>query len=140
MKERRGRERNRWRHQLSVLLRNYFLIYSFLIYFITNAVFPLSSPPTHFPLLPSTLLPVSFQKEAAYPWISTKHGIYSCIKTRYHQAMVAYTFNLSTWEAEAGGFLSSRLAWSTEWVPEHPELHRETLSQKPTKKTKQAGA
>jgi hypothetical protein len=31
--------------------------------------------------------------------------------------MVAHTFNPSTWEAEeeaeAGGFLSSRLAWST---------------------------
>jgi hypothetical protein len=30
------------------------------------------------------------------------------------QAVVAYTFNPSTWEAEAGGFLSSRPAWSTE--------------------------
>jgi hypothetical protein len=30
------------------------------------------------------------------------------------QAVVAHTFNLSTWEAEAGGFLSSRSAWSTE--------------------------
>jgi hypothetical protein len=29
-------------------------------------------------------------------------------------AMVAHTFNPSTWEAEAGGFLSLRLAWSTE--------------------------
>jgi hypothetical protein len=28
--------------------------------------------------------------------------------------MVAHTFNPSTWEAEAGGFLSSRPAWSTE--------------------------
>jgi hypothetical protein len=27
--------------------------------------------------------------------------------------MVAHTFNSSTWEAEAGGFLSSRPAWST---------------------------
>ena len=40
-----------------------------------------------------------------------------------------------TWEAEAGGFLSSRTAWSTEWVPGQPELYRETLSRK-TKKTK----
>jgi hypothetical protein len=43
---------------------------------------------------------------------------------------VAHAFNPSTWEAEAGGFLSSRLAWSTELVPGQPELHRETLSQK----------
>jgi hypothetical protein len=28
--------------------------------------------------------------------------------------VVAHTFNPSTWEAEAGGFLSSRPAWSTE--------------------------
>jgi hypothetical protein len=29
------------------------------------------------------------------------------------QAVVAHTFNPSTQEAEAGGFLSSRPAWST---------------------------
>jgi hypothetical protein len=38
------------------------------------------------------------------------------------RAVVAYAFNPSTWEAEAGGFLSSRPAWST-------GLYRETLSQ-----------
>jgi hypothetical protein len=32
-----------------------------------------------------------------------------------HQpGMVAHAFNPSTWEAEAGGFLSSRPAWFTE--------------------------
>jgi hypothetical protein len=30
------------------------------------------------------------------------------------QGVVAHTFNPSTWEAEAGGFLSLRPAWSTE--------------------------
>ena len=49
---------------------------------------------------------------------------------------MAHTFNLSTWEAEAGGFLSSRLAWSTECVPGQPGLHRETLSQNTKKKKK----
>jgi hypothetical protein len=44
--------------------------------------------------------------------------------------MVAHAFNPSTWEAEAGGFLSSRPAWTTERVPGQPGLHRETLSQK----------
>jgi hypothetical protein len=29
---------------------------------------------------------------------------------------VAYTFNPSTWETEAGRFLSLRPAWSTKWV------------------------
>jgi hypothetical protein len=43
---------------------------------------------------------------------------------------VAHAFNPSTWEAEAGRFLSSRPAWSTEWDPGQPELHRETLPRK----------
>jgi hypothetical protein len=51
----------------------------------------------------------------------------------YGRAVVAYSFNPSTWEAEAGGFLNSRPAWSTEWVPGQPGLHRETLSQKKIK-------
>jgi hypothetical protein len=29
-------------------------------------------------------------------------------------AVVAHAFNPSTWEAQAGGFLSSKPAWSTE--------------------------
>jgi hypothetical protein len=48
--------------------------------------------------------------------------------------VVAHTFNPSTREAEAGGFLSSRSAWSTKWVPGQPGLYRETLSQKQTNK------
>jgi hypothetical protein len=50
--------------------------------------------------------------------------------------VVAHAFNPSTREAEAGGFLSSRPAWSTKWVPGQPELHRETLTQKKKKKKK----
>jgi hypothetical protein len=49
--------------------------------------------------------------------------------------MVAHAFNPSTQEAEAGGFLSSRPAWSTKGVPGQPGLYRETLSQK-TKQNK----
>jgi hypothetical protein len=45
------------------------------------------------------------------------------------RVVVAHAFNPSTWEAEAGRFLSSRPAWSTEWVPGQPGIHRETLSQ-----------
>jgi hypothetical protein len=33
-------------------------------------------------------------------------------KKKYSQTVVAHAFNPSTWEAEAGGFLSSRPAWS----------------------------
>jgi hypothetical protein len=50
--------------------------------------------------------------------------------------VVAHAFNPSTREAEAGGFLSSRPAWSTKWAPGQPGLYRETLSQKKTKKKK----
>jgi hypothetical protein len=57
------------------------------------------------------------------------------IKEFFCWAVVAHHFNPSTWKAEAGGFLSSRTAWSTEFVPGQPGLHRETLSQK--NKTKQ---
>jgi hypothetical protein len=49
---------------------------------------------------------------------------------------VAHAFNPSTWETEAGGFLSSRPAWSTELIPGQPELHRETMSQKNKNKNK----
>jgi hypothetical protein len=52
------------------------------------------------------------------------------------RAVVAHAFNLSTWEVEAGGFLISRWAWSTEWAPGQPGLHRETLSLKIPKKKK----
>jgi hypothetical protein len=47
---------------------------------------------------------------------------------------MAHAFNPSTREAEADGFLSSRPAWSTKWVPGQPGLHRETLSQRKKKK------
>jgi hypothetical protein len=41
-------------------------------------------------------------------------GYYPAIKkNEISWAVVAHTFNSSTWEAEAGRFLSSRPAWST---------------------------
>jgi hypothetical protein len=54
----------------------------------------------------------------------------------WQPGVVVHAFNPSSWEAEAGGFLSSRPAWSTEWVPGQPGLHRETLSRKTKQKTK----
>jgi hypothetical protein len=50
------------------------------------------------------------------------------LKLEFQPGMVAHAFNPSTWEAEAGKFLSSRPAWSTDLVPGQPGLHRETLS------------
>jgi hypothetical protein len=52
-------------------------------------------------------------------------------------SVVVHAFNLSTREAEAGGFLSSRPAWSTKWVLGQPGLYRETLSQNKKTKNKQ---
>lgn len=58
-------------------------------------------------------------------------------------AVVVHTFNPSTREAEAGGPLSSRLAWSTDQVPVQPGLHRGNpvlktqTKQSPKNKTKQ---
>jgi hypothetical protein len=51
--------------------------------------------------------------------------------------VVAHAFNPSTGEAEAGGFLSSRPAWSSKWVPGQRGLYRETLSKNKQNKTKQ---
>ena len=47
---------------------------------------------------------------------------------------MAHYFNPSTWEAEAGRFLNSKTAGSTEWVPWQQVLHRESLSQGTEKK------
>jgi hypothetical protein len=44
--------------------------------------------------------------------------------------MVAHAFNLSTWEAEAGGFLSSRTARTARAIQRNP------VSKKPKKKKK----
>jgi hypothetical protein len=58
-----------------------------------------------------------------------KHKIKCLLKnSNTGWAVVAHAFNPSTWEAEAGRFLSSRSAWSIKWVPGQPGLHRETLS------------
>jgi hypothetical protein len=58
-----------------------------------------------------------------------RHGV--VVKSAYcRPGAVVHTYNPSTREAEAGGLLSSRPAWSTEWVPEQPGPHRETLSWK----------
>ena len=47
--------------------------------------------------------------------VHTETKVMKFIKRRQKsQAVVAHAFNPSTWESEAGGFLSSRPAWSTE--------------------------
>ena len=76
-----------------------------------------------------------------YKWKSQRYkDIHICIwfwyiflwlKNWLWPGVVAHAFNPSTQEAEAGGFLSSRPAWSTKWVPGQPGIQRETLSQTP---------
>jgi hypothetical protein len=48
--------------------------------------------------------------------------------------VVVHTFNPNTPEAEAGQFLSSSLAWSTECISGQSRLCRETLYPKQTNK------
>ena len=50
------------------------------------------------------------------------------LKSLQGWVMETLAFNTTTWEAEAGRFLSLRSGWSTECVPGQPELHREILS------------
>jgi hypothetical protein len=59
------------------------------------------------------------------------------IKTIKTPGVVAHAFSPSTWEAEAGGFLSSSPAWSTKRVTRQPGLHREILSRKNKQTNKQ---
>jgi hypothetical protein len=68
-------------------------------------------------------------------WIQSSKSSVPSNKSLRRPGVVAHSCDPSTREAEAGGFLSSRPAWSTEWVPGQPGLYRETLSRK-TKKIK----
>ena len=76
-----------------------------------------------------------FAKEIAKDLMLILGGKITHWKLTSGWAVVAQAFNPITWEAEAGGFLISIPAWSTEWVPGQPGLHRETLSR--TNETKQ---
>jgi hypothetical protein len=69
-------------------------------------------------------------------WSVIKPQVLFLRNEQFSRAVVAHAFNPSTWEAETGGFLSSRPAWSTKWVPGQPRLSRETLSRKTKKKKK----
>ena len=46
-------------------------------------------------------------------------------------AVVAYSFNPSTWEAEAGRFLSSRPAWATQRNPVSKKKKKKKINSEP---------
>jgi hypothetical protein len=48
--------------------------------------------------------------------------------------MVPYTFNPSTWEAEAGQSLSLKLPWSTEFLNSQDYTEKSCLKKKKNKK------
>jgi hypothetical protein len=58
------------------------------------------------------------------------------LRTVCLQAVVACAVNPSTWEAEAGGSLSLRPAWSTEWVQDSQGYTEKLCLEKPKKKKK----
>jgi hypothetical protein len=95
-----------------------------------------SGCPSRFPFCLSSSLLMKDRKyyfyfSASYLYLLKANS--PTLKCDLCQVVVAHAFNPSTWEAEVGEFLSSRTAWSTEWVPGQPGLHRETLSRKKTK-------
>jgi hypothetical protein len=48
----------------------------------------------------------------------------------FSQAVMAHAFNPSTWEAEAGGFLSLRPAWFTEFQDSQGYTEKPCLGKK----------
>ena len=48
------------------------------------------------------------------PWIYSVSSRLAWVIFDFKNNLVAHAFNPSTWEAETGGFLSLRPAWSTE--------------------------
>jgi hypothetical protein len=101
-----------------VLRRIYFFVFVFLKYFyyyvfssITFRILSQKSPIPSPPPLPYPPIPIF------WPWHSPvlgKKNLFTIKNILISQAVVAHTFNPSTWEAEAGRFLNSWPAWSTE--------------------------
>jgi hypothetical protein len=59
-------------------------------------------------------IPQELELHTAVSWqIISVAPIHFLKRCGLEPGVVVHAFNPSTWEAEAGGFLSSRLAWST---------------------------
>jgi hypothetical protein len=70
------------------------------------------------------------------PCLSAGYVYSSKEKLLFIRAVVAHTFNPSTWEAEAGGFLNSRTARAIQRNPVSKNQKPKTKNQKPKTKTK----
>ena len=96
-----------------------------------QALYQLSSHDSQKEILNSQIIIVRITKKTQ----ERPKGIQSEVKMETLQlGVVVHAFSPSTQEAEKGGSLSSRPAWSTKQVPGQPGLHRETLSWKTKKK------
>jgi hypothetical protein len=62
---------------------------------------------------------------------------YNRVQIALSWAVVAHAFNPSTWEAEAGGFLRSRPAWSTEFQDSQGYTEKPCLEKQKNKNNKQ---
>jgi hypothetical protein len=67
-------------------------------------------------------------------------GTFVCKSEGDKPIVVAHAFNLSTWEAEAGGFLSPRPAWSkSEFQDSQGYTEKPCLKKPKTTTTKKSG-
>lgn len=78
-------------------------------------------PPVPFSAAPPEHLPLRFKESPSVLKLQLPYD------PTESQEVVPYTFNPSSWEAEAGKSLSSRPVGSTKLVSGHGGLHQETL-------------
>lgn len=85
-----------------------------------------------------SLLWISLSKKRPLPSKKASCGldlICQLIKVWSKLGVVVHAFDPSTWKAEVGGSLSSRLVWATKWAPfQDSQGYRETLFWKQTNK------
>jgi hypothetical protein len=85
-----------------------------IFYFLVIQVFLLKISLAPLPVLKIRLMPSSGVSKYSYSILTYIKQINKSLKKKKKEpGVVAHAFNPSTWEAEAGGFMSSRPVWST---------------------------